>query len=146
MEVSGQLHAPAAIPSVKAPGTRWIGGWVGSRAGLDAMETRISFPWRTSNPGRPARSCRYTDWDTYLYRHIYIYIIYIFVRIYSGNGVWLYICVIWNFRYLGVILTNSSSWYMLRLAIWRIGTSVSEEFVSSIFKAEEAWTSKYTVL
>jgi hypothetical protein len=39
MEVCGQLHAPAAVPSTKkALGTRWIGGWVGSRAGLDAAE------------------------------------------------------------------------------------------------------------
>jgi hypothetical protein len=29
MEASGQLHAP---------GTHWIGGWVGPRAGLDAVE------------------------------------------------------------------------------------------------------------
>jgi len=30
MEVSGQLHAPA-------PGTHWIGGCVGPRAGLDGV-------------------------------------------------------------------------------------------------------------
>jgi hypothetical protein len=36
MEVNGQLHAPAAIlRRERAPGTHWIGGWVGSRAGLD---------------------------------------------------------------------------------------------------------------
>jgi hypothetical protein len=30
MEVSGQLHAPAALPPGKEPpGTHWIGGWVG---------------------------------------------------------------------------------------------------------------------
>jgi hypothetical protein len=34
------------------PGTHWIGGWVGPRAGLDAMEKRkISFPCWESNPG-----------------------------------------------------------------------------------------------
>jgi hypothetical protein len=27
-------------PREKAPGTHWIGGWVGSRAGLDAVVTR----------------------------------------------------------------------------------------------------------
>jgi len=38
MEVSGQLHAPAALPpKERAPGTHWIGGWVGPRAGLDAV-------------------------------------------------------------------------------------------------------------
>jgi hypothetical protein len=36
MEVSGQLHPPAALP----PGTHWIGGCVGARAGLDAVQKR----------------------------------------------------------------------------------------------------------
>jgi hypothetical protein len=36
-----QLHAPAALPpGERAPGTNWIGGWVGPRAGLDNMEER----------------------------------------------------------------------------------------------------------
>jgi hypothetical protein len=35
MEVSGQLHAPVALPPrERAPGTHWIGGWVGLRAVL----------------------------------------------------------------------------------------------------------------
>jgi len=35
MEVSGQLHAPAALlPRKESPGTHWIGGWVGPRAGI----------------------------------------------------------------------------------------------------------------
>jgi hypothetical protein len=39
--VSGQLHAPAALPPGKrAPGTHCIGGWVDSRAGLDDVENR----------------------------------------------------------------------------------------------------------
>jgi hypothetical protein len=41
MEVSGQLHAPAALtPRERAPGTHWIGGWVGPRAVLDAVVKR----------------------------------------------------------------------------------------------------------
>jgi len=36
MEVSGQLHAPAAL----TPGTHWIGGWVGPRLVLDAAVKR----------------------------------------------------------------------------------------------------------
>jgi len=37
MEVSGQLHAPAALsPGESTHGTHWIGGWVGPRSGLDA--------------------------------------------------------------------------------------------------------------
>jgi hypothetical protein len=38
MEVSGELHVPAALPKGKSPGAHWIGGWVGPRAGLEAME------------------------------------------------------------------------------------------------------------
>jgi hypothetical protein len=36
--VSGQLHASAALPPGKSPGTHFIGGWVDPRAGLDDME------------------------------------------------------------------------------------------------------------
>jgi hypothetical protein len=52
MEVSGQLHAPAALPAGKVPtGTYCIGGRVGSRAGLDVMEKRqISRLYRESKP------------------------------------------------------------------------------------------------
>jgi hypothetical protein len=35
LEVSGQLHAPEALPQGKSSGTHWIGGWVGPRAGLE---------------------------------------------------------------------------------------------------------------
>jgi hypothetical protein len=50
----------------RAPGTHWIGGWVGPRAVLDAVvKRRISSPRRESNPKTPivqpvAQS--YTDW------------------------------------------------------------------------------------
>jgi len=40
VEVNGQLHAPADLPSGKSPGAHWIGKWVGARAGLDAMAKR----------------------------------------------------------------------------------------------------------
>jgi len=34
MGVSGQRQAPAALyPRERTPGTHWIGGWVGPRAG-----------------------------------------------------------------------------------------------------------------
>jgi hypothetical protein len=43
-----------------APGTHYIGGWVGPGAGLDVVEKKeISCPCQESNPDRPARS--YTD-------------------------------------------------------------------------------------
>jgi hypothetical protein len=39
------------------PGTRWTGGWVGSRAGLDAdARGKIRFPCQVSNIGRPVHS------------------------------------------------------------------------------------------
>jgi hypothetical protein len=38
-------------PRERAPGTHWIGGWMGSRAGLDAVVKReIPIPRRESNP------------------------------------------------------------------------------------------------
>jgi hypothetical protein len=55
LEVSGQRHAPAALPPGKeTPGTHWIGGWVGHRAVLDAMVKRkIPSSRRESNPKTP---------------------------------------------------------------------------------------------
>jgi hypothetical protein len=66
MEVSGQLHAPAALnPRERARGTHWIGGWVGPRAILDAVVKRkIPSPRRESNPKTPIVqpvAQRYTD-------------------------------------------------------------------------------------
>jgi hypothetical protein len=43
----------------RTPGTHWIGGWAGPRAGLYSMERRtLSCPFWESNPGRwaPSRS------------------------------------------------------------------------------------------
>jgi hypothetical protein len=49
MEVSGQIYTPAALPPGERPGTHYIGGWVGPRAGLDGCEK--SRPHRDSIPG-----------------------------------------------------------------------------------------------
>jgi hypothetical protein len=47
---SGQHHAPAALPSgSELPDTHWIGGWVGPRAGLDAMEKKNKSLASTGN-------------------------------------------------------------------------------------------------
>jgi hypothetical protein len=57
MEVSGQLYAPGDLTQWRAPGTHWVGGWVGRRAGLDAVakwKNSITAPRRHLNPGRPA--------------------------------------------------------------------------------------------
>jgi hypothetical protein len=52
MEVSGYLHAPAALPAGKNPGTHFIGGSVGSRDGLNGLEEgQISCRRRDSSPG-----------------------------------------------------------------------------------------------
>jgi hypothetical protein len=68
MEVSGQLHAPAATPRERAPGIHWIGGWVGPRDVLDAVVKRkIPNPLRESNRRTPIVqpvAQRYTDWAT----------------------------------------------------------------------------------
>jgi hypothetical protein len=44
-------------PRIINRGTRWVGGWVDPRAGLDAVGRRkYPKPSRGSNAGRPARS------------------------------------------------------------------------------------------
>jgi len=40
MEVSGQLHALAALPRKRGPITFWIGRWVDPRADLEAVAKR----------------------------------------------------------------------------------------------------------
>jgi hypothetical protein len=38
-------------PRERPPGTHWLGGWVGIRARLDAVEKgKIPSPWQDSNP------------------------------------------------------------------------------------------------
>jgi hypothetical protein len=66
LEVSGQLHSPAALPPrERAPDTQWIGGWVGPRAVLDTVVKRkIPSPRWESNPRTPIVqpvAQRYTD-------------------------------------------------------------------------------------
>jgi hypothetical protein len=59
--VSGQFHAPAALPPGKdppPPGIHWIGGWVGPRTGLDDVENRkfLILPGLELRSLGPARS------------------------------------------------------------------------------------------
>jgi len=51
MEVSGLLHAPAALsPGNDPPAVHWLGGWVDPRADLDAVVRRkIPSPRGESN-------------------------------------------------------------------------------------------------
>ena len=51
--MSGQRHAPAALPLGKKPGTHCIGCWVGPRAGLDGYGKSAFTGIRS--PDRPAR-------------------------------------------------------------------------------------------
>jgi hypothetical protein len=52
MEVSGQLQAQVALPpEKKPPGTHWIGGWVGPRVGLDAVEKNGRYSDGLDGPG-----------------------------------------------------------------------------------------------
>jgi hypothetical protein len=66
-----QLHATSALdggdwlasrpgrftPRERAPDSRWIGGWMDPRTGLDGEAKRkIPIPYRESYPGRPACS------------------------------------------------------------------------------------------
>jgi len=46
MDMTCQVHDQAASPSRREPATHCIGGWVGPRAGLDAMVKRkpLSLP------------------------------------------------------------------------------------------------------
>jgi hypothetical protein len=38
-------------PRERAPGTRWIGGWVSLKAGLDeVVKRKIPSPYKDSNP------------------------------------------------------------------------------------------------
>jgi hypothetical protein len=50
-------------PRERAACTHWIGGWVGPRVGLDAVEENKFLYCRESNPGRPARRYIYSITD-----------------------------------------------------------------------------------
>jgi hypothetical protein len=55
------------IPRERAPGTQWIGGWVGPRFGLDVvLKGKIPSPSRESNPDHPILqplASRHTDYN-----------------------------------------------------------------------------------
>jgi hypothetical protein len=51
MELSGRLHAPAALLS----GAHRIGDWVVLRSGFYALG-KTNLPFQELNPGRPSRS------------------------------------------------------------------------------------------
>jgi hypothetical protein len=61
MRVGCQLHAPAALPLGKRPGTHFIGGWVGPRAGLDGCGKSRPPPGFDPRTVQPVAS-RYTEY------------------------------------------------------------------------------------
>ena len=61
MRVGVQLHAPAALPSGKRPGTHCVEGWVGPRAGLDGWGKFPPPPGFDPRTIQPVAS-RYTDY------------------------------------------------------------------------------------
>ena len=61
MRVGGQLHAPAALPPWKRPGTHFIGGWVGPRACLDGCGKISPSPGFDPRTLQPVAS-RYADY------------------------------------------------------------------------------------
>jgi len=53
MQVSGKLHALAALTPRKNPSTRLVGGWVRPRDGMDSFgEDKISSYFWDSDPGQ----------------------------------------------------------------------------------------------
>jgi hypothetical protein len=62
-------------PGGKSPGTHWIGGWVGTRARLDAVvKKKIPCPCREPNPRTPkvqpvAQSLYRVSYHGYYYHH-----------------------------------------------------------------------------
>jgi hypothetical protein len=56
MDLSGQVHDPVTLPPVKSPNR--FGGWVGPRAGLDAVAKKAipTLPLKGIEPGRPVHN------------------------------------------------------------------------------------------
>jgi hypothetical protein len=69
--LTSALDGPARFtPRERAPGTHWIGGWVGPRAVLDVMVKRkIPSPRRESNPRTPICIAQLSAIPTELSRH-----------------------------------------------------------------------------
>jgi hypothetical protein len=63
MEVSSQLHVPAALPLGKTLRDPLDRGWVGPRVGLDAVERKKICTIRNEIRAGQSVARRYTDWD-----------------------------------------------------------------------------------
>jgi hypothetical protein len=110
--LSGQRHASRFTPGERTPGTHWIEGWVGPRAGMDAGARRkILCPCSGSNLDRPivqpvvTLCClSYRGSSIYIYICIYIYIYismtrkYVHLRHLKGFSVNTFYTFSWTFR------------------------------------------------
>jgi hypothetical protein len=64
MEVSGQLHAPTALlPTEAAPGTHWIGGWVGPRADVEEKNSQPPLRIAPRSSDRPSHILKYINYE-----------------------------------------------------------------------------------
>jgi hypothetical protein len=100
MDVSGQLHGPAALPpGESAPGTHWIGGQVGPRVGLGAVNEIKFLHCRESNPGRPAHSP-----SLYRLRYPASYVKKGTTKILQSY--WLSFVILWNLRTVQLRVVN----------------------------------------
>jgi hypothetical protein len=83
MEMSGQLHAPAALsPKERALDINWVPkmGWPQSRSVRDSKEENPR-PYQKLNPGRP--TLRLVTILTELSRHLYLALWYCYVLRFS---------------------------------------------------------------
>jgi hypothetical protein len=67
MDLSGQLHSPAALPRGNRPCTHWIGSWAGPRAGLYVVcnKKNLSLPGierRPFSPHEENKKCVHSFW------------------------------------------------------------------------------------
>jgi hypothetical protein len=65
------------LPEEKGPRARWVGSWVGPRAGLDVVGVGKNLVHaENSTPEVQLVACRYTDWAIpilrkYVYKYVY---------------------------------------------------------------------------
>jgi hypothetical protein len=112
LEVSDQIHAPAAWPRERAPGTHCIGGWVNTRAGLDDMENWKFLP----PPGLELRPLGRSARSQSLYRLSYpgSSILLVVQSIYHGIVGWLVKNESERMgKYVFVTLSEVQSWHLL---------------------------------
>jgi hypothetical protein len=92
MEVSGHLHPPAALLQRKeAPGTHWIGGWVGPRAGLDDVEKgKFIFPVLDSKANPSVLPIAWSLYDSVIKGRVLFVLMHHCMKMYGVAEIWLH--------------------------------------------------------